>query len=238
MLVEIRDEILDVHCGNPMLRAMAFPKNLLNPNEEVAVDLNPHWLYFFEPVVTVIGLVILALFVQFQLDGSVEDTLVTVLVIGVIAAAVWAGIRYLKWSTTSFVVTDDRVIFRHGIFAKAGVQIPLERINNVNFHQTFIERMVGAGDLLIESGGESGQSRFTDVRHPDQIQKLIHAQIDLNEEGGRRQPAPPGQSDLPPPPPPAAVDVAGQLERLEGLLQRGSITRAEYDAQKAKLLAS
>jgi membrane protein YdbS with pleckstrin-like domain len=221
---------------------MAFPKNLLNPGEEVAVDLNPHWLYFFEPVVTLAGVVILALIIQFQLgDGTVKDGLSLLAVIGIIVAAVWAGIRYLKWTTTNFVVTDDRVIFRHGIFAKSGVQIPLERINNVNFHQRFIERMVGAGDLLIESGGESGQSRFTDVRHPDQIQKLIHAQIDLNNEAGRGR-AQPSSDFAPPPPPPAPasamVDVPGQLERLEGLLQRGSITRAEYEAQKAKILNS
>jgi membrane protein YdbS with pleckstrin-like domain len=222
---------------------MAFPKNLLNPGEEVAVDLNPHWLYFFEPVATLAGIVILALIVQFQLgDGTIQDSLSIVLVVGILVAAVWAGIRYLKWTTTNFVVTDDRVIFRHGIFAKSGVQIPLERINNVNFHQRFIERMVGAGDLLIESGGESGQSRFTDVRHPDQIQKLIHAQIDLNNEGGRGR-AQPSHDFAPPPPPPApaaapVVDVPGQLERLEGLLQRGSITRAEYEAQKAKILGS
>jgi membrane protein YdbS with pleckstrin-like domain len=222
---------------------MAFPKNLLNPGEEVAVDLNPHWLYFFEPVATLAGIVILALIVQFQLgDGTIQDSLSIVLVVGILVAAVWAGIRYLKWTTTNFVVTDDRVIFRHGIFAKSGVQIPLERINNVNFHQRFIERMVGAGDLLIESGGESGQSRFTDVRHPDQIQKLIHAQIDLNNEGGRGR-TQPSHDFAPPPPPPApaaapVVDVPGQLERLEGLLQRGSITRAEYEAQKAKILGS
>ncbi len=229
---------------------MAFPKSLLNPDEEIAVDLHPHWWYFFEPALTLLGVIILALIIQFQLDeGGVKDTLGIVSGLGILGVAIWAVIRYLKWSTTNFVVTDDRLIFRHGIFAKAGVQIPLERIMNVNFHQSFIERLVGAGDLLIESGGESGQSRFTDVRQPDQVQKLIHAQIEDNENrkyrlgeydsaGGRR----PGSVDSPLPPPPrpavAPVDVADQLERLEGLMQRGSITRAEYEAQKAKLLSS
>ena len=41
---------------------------------------------------------------------------------------------------------------------------------------------------------------------------------------------------MPPPPPAAAPDVTVQLERLEGMLQRGTITKAEFDAQKAKLL--
>jgi membrane protein YdbS with pleckstrin-like domain len=222
---------------------MAFPKNLLNPGEKVVLDLNPHWLYFLEPVVTLAGVVILALIIQFNLDGGWRDTFGAMALVAILVTAVWTVIRYLKWTTTSFVLTDDRVIYRRGIFAKSGVQIPLERINNVNFHQGFFERLAGAGDLLIESGGESGQSRFTDVRHPDQVQKLIHAQIDLAgpdglaryhmaQEAQREQIAP-----LPPPPAPG-VDVPGQLERLEGLLQRGSITRAEFEAQKAKILNS
>ena len=41
---------------------------------------------------------------------------------------------------------------------------------------------------------------------------------------------------MPPPPPTVAPDVTVQLERLEGMLQRGTITKAEFDAQKAKLL--
>jgi membrane protein YdbS with pleckstrin-like domain len=200
-------------------------------------------LYFLEPVLTLAGVVILALIIQFNLEGGWQDTFGAIALIAILVTAVWTGVRYLKWTTTSFVLTDDRVIYRRGVFAKSGVQIPLERINNVNFRQGFFERLAGAGDLLIESGGESGQSRFTDVRHPDQVQKLIHAQIDLAGPDGLaryHQSVQEAQSaQMPPPPPPAqVVDVPGQLERLEGLLQRGSITRAEYEQQKAKILNS
>ena len=45
-----------------------------------------------------------------------------------------------------------------------------------------------------------------------------------------------GSAAMPPPPPAAAPDVTVQLERPEGMLQRGTITKAEFDAQKAKLL--
>ena len=94
----------------------------------------------------------------------------------------WLLVRYLQWATTNFVITSDRVIFRHGVFAKTGIEIPLERVNSVHFNQSIFERMIGAGDLLIESGAEDGQQRFTDVKNPDQVQNLIHSQMEVNED--------------------------------------------------------
>jgi uncharacterized membrane protein YdbT with pleckstrin-like domain len=137
---------------------------------------------------------------------------------------VWFGIRYLKWSTTNFVITSHRVIYRSGVISKRGIEIPLQRINNVLSHQGPFERMIGAGDLLIESAGETGQQRFTDVRNPQRVQNLINAQMEMKERdrGG----------ELVPPP----TDVASQLEKLEGLRDRGSLTPEEFEAQKRRLL--
>ena len=91
--------------------------------------------------------------------------------------------------TTSFTVTNDRIIFRQGMVAKSGVEIPLERIMNVNFKQSIWERIIGAGDLLIESGGKDGQSRFSDVRKPELVAKEIHEQANQFEEKPPRKAA-------------------------------------------------
>ncbi|MEO7372271.1 MAG: SHOCT domain-containing protein, partial [Ilumatobacteraceae bacterium] len=93
------------------------------------------------------------------------------------------------------------------------------------FHQTVFERILGAGDLLIESGGEDGQQRFTDIRRPAQVQNLIHAQM----EGHFQKRA--GYVNAP-----ASGDVTEQLQRLEGMLQRGTLTQEEFEIQKGRLL--
>ena len=80
--------------------------------------------------------------------------------------------------TTHFVVTSDRVIFREGVLRRRGIEIPLGRVNNVLFEQSIFERVIGAGDLMMESGGERGQQTFSDVRNPDRVQNVIHARID------------------------------------------------------------
>jgi uncharacterized membrane protein YdbT with pleckstrin-like domain len=212
---------------------------MLNPGEEIAIDLNPHWWYFAESAATTIGLVVLAIIIAIKWDVGFLNL---ILIGGILAAAVWLGLTYLRWKNTHFVITNRRIIFRTGAVTKRGVEIPLERVNNVNFHQGPLERIIGAGDLLIESGGRDGQQRFHDIRRPDLVQNLIHAEIEqtynrLGSAGSadvsRVSAAPPVQTPAAPSP---EIDVVDQLERLEGLKDRGSITEAEYQAQKAKLL--
>ncbi len=202
---------------------MAFPKKLLNSYETVRLDLRPHWWYLAPPVSSVVGAIIFGIFAL----SNGNDVLKWVALALLVVCALWLVGRYFKWVTTNFVITTDRVIFRQGIVAKQGVQIPLERVNNVNFHQSIFERMIGAGDLLIESGGEDGQQRFTDIKHPDKVTNLIHEAMEGNEGRSRS-----GGTFAAP----AAADVGSQLEKLEGLLQRGSITPEEFEAQKHKLL--
>jgi uncharacterized membrane protein YdbT with pleckstrin-like domain len=203
---------------------MPYPARLLNTEESVALDLNPHWWYFAESVSAFAVSGVLWLFVFGQEPRHWYFTYPVGVV--ALASAAWLLVRYLKWRTTYFVITSDRLIYRHGVIGKAGIEIPLERVNNVNFKQSIFERIIGAGDLLIESGGEEGQQRFTDISHPDKVQNLIHMQMEdnqkrsfsVNVEGGN--------------------DVATQLEKLEGLRDRGSISADEFETQKRRLLDS
>lgn len=143
-----------------------------------------------------------------------------------LATLAWVIVRYLKWRTTYFVITSDRLIFRNGVIAKAGIEIPLERVNNVNFKQGIFERIIGAGDLLIESGGEDGQQRFSDIAKPEKVQNLIHTQMEENQKRSFSVNVTGGN------------DVATQLEKLEGLRDRGSISVEEFELQKRRLLES
>ncbi len=218
---------------------MAYPRKLLSAHEVVKVDLKPHWLYFFGPATTVVVVLILAVILAVQVDNTAFTWLC---IAAILVAAGWLVGRFVRWRSTYFVITNDKVIFREGVFRKKGVQIPLERVNSVNFEQNLFERMVGAGDLLVESGGMGGPATFTDVRHPDKVQVILHDAIEENASGispsAGEMPQRRGPSGPLPPPPPAGVDVPEQLERLEGLMQRGSITREEFEAEKRRLLGS
>ncbi|PIE33363.1 MAG: hypothetical protein CSA55_02050 [Ilumatobacter coccineus] len=203
---------------------MAYPKKLLNDYETIKVDLHPHWWFFVRPVLALIASVALGVVaVIFEAHKYV----LWVVVILIVASLIWLAARYAKWSTTNFVITSDRIIFRNGVIAKSGIEIPLENVNTVLSHQSVFERLIGAGDLLIESAGETGQQRFTDIRGPGDIQNMLHAAREDNN--ARMYSGNDGQR--------AATDVATQLEKLEGMLERGTLTQEEFDTQKRRLLS-
>jgi uncharacterized membrane protein YdbT with pleckstrin-like domain len=204
---------------------VAFPQKLLNDGEVVALDLRPHWWYMAEPTAALVGSILLGV-LALQSDISFLKIVCALLLLFCLG---WFGIRYAKWSTTNFVVTSDRVIHRYGVISKHGIEIPLERINTVFFNQSIFERLLGAGDLGIESAGERGAETFEDVRKPAIVQNEIYRQMETNSNrmyGGRQQ-APTQESGL---------SIPEQIEKLDELRKRGVISEQEFAAKKAELL--
>jgi uncharacterized membrane protein YdbT with pleckstrin-like domain len=211
---------------------MPYPRRLLSEGEDITLDLRPHWWYFAKHIFASIVLLILLVLV-FQIHGSPHKVGFAFWGILAVLWAAWLGLRYLNWNFTHFVVTSNRVIFRTGVLAKHGVEIPMDRISNINFHQTIWERVIGAGDLEIESAGRDGQTKFDDVWHPDAVQQTLYQQM---EDHARTRASWTGNA-----PPPAASTAAQpsvpeQLTQLADLRDRGVITAQEFEAKKAQLL--
>lgn len=215
---------------------MPYPHRLLNDGEEVALDLRPHWWYFAKHIAASVVLLVLFVLV-FQIRGTPHD--VSFAVWGVLAL-VWAGwllLRYLNWTFTHFVVTNSRVIFRTGVLAKHGVEIPMDRVANINFNQSIWERVIGAGDLEIESAGRDGQSKFSDVWHPDAVQQELYRQIEAHAQKRASWAGGAGAAATAEAAPAAkAASVPEQIHQLADLRDRGAISAEEYEAKKAQLL--
>jgi len=211
---------------------MPYPDNLVQEGETLALDLRPHWWYFSRNILTGIPLAIILIVVLSSNTDWISKYGGILVGIVAIAWAVWLALKYLQWRMTYFVVTSRRVIYRSGVISKRGVEIPLERINNINFHQRLIDRIIGAGDLDIESAGKDGQSHFDFIRHPDGVQHEIYRQMEArNMPVAMVQQAP---AVVAPPQPGTAVPE--QIEQLARLRDAGHITPAEFEAKKAELL--
>ena len=202
---------------------MPFPQKNLNDDESLILDLHPHWWYYAPALLSTAVVCILGLTVLTNFDGWQQTTLGSISLAALVVAGGWLVVQVVKWRTTYFVLTSHRVIYREGVVARNGVEIPLERVNNVNFNQTIFERLIGVGDILIESGGQDGKQRFSDIARPMAVQNEIHQALQTYREGMFR-------------PAPTRFDVADQLERLEALRDRGALTDAEFELQKRRLL--
>jgi uncharacterized membrane protein YdbT with pleckstrin-like domain len=202
-----------------------FPKKLLNEGEEIILDLRPHWWRLVKPVaVTLLAIVAEIVVLSMNLHGNARVADIPLAAIAV-ASIIWLVAAWLRWTNTQFIVTSDRLISRTGVLAKRGREIPLDRLNDISFHQSIFERIIGSGDLMIESAGEQGQEVFGDVRRPSYVQNEIYRQIDaLKDRDAARHYS---QRELSP---------LEQIDKLDELRQRGVISQAEFDAKKAQLL--
>ena len=207
---------------------MPFPRKLLNESEDVVLDLHPHWWFLAKQTLALLAAIVVGALVLVNDDNDITGNGIVRVLAGllILLALGWWGFRYLDWRTTNFVVTTDRLIYRHGVLAKHGIEIPLERVNNVLFSQRLFERLLGAGDLIIESAGESGRQAFSDVRKPSAVQNEIYRQIEANENRKFDRIGRGGGSS----------SVADELAKLEQLRRDGVLSDAEFAAQKARLL--
>jgi uncharacterized membrane protein YdbT with pleckstrin-like domain len=214
-----------------------YPPKLINEGETLVLDLKPHWWFFWKHILA--GFIILVVVLLWSGTIGIDDDFSRYFIaIGILVYAGFVVEKYFTWSYTHFVLTDRRVISRSGIVSKRGTEIPLDRINNIDFHQRIWERVIGAGDLDIESAGKDGQSHFENVRHPDMVQQEIYRQMEVN---ARRQASWHADASLDRAaataiPVAAPPDVAEQIGKLATLRDQGAITTEEFEAKKAELL--
>jgi uncharacterized membrane protein YdbT with pleckstrin-like domain len=154
-----------------------FPRRLLNENEVVILDLRPHWWVLVGSAVLLAISLGLAIAVSIAVSGVAHDPLLIASLLLVLLVLARFVRRYARWATTNMVLTSERLILRAGVFAKSGREIPLERVNDLTYRQSFFERVIGAGDLLVESGGERGQQVLRMVPNPMRVQQAIYKQM-------------------------------------------------------------
>jgi uncharacterized membrane protein YdbT with pleckstrin-like domain len=205
---------------------MRYPTRLLTDDEEIVRQFNPHWRVLLGAGMWLVVGIAAMIAGPALADGRAWMQWGGIAVGGLVILAL-AVPPVVRWRFRLYVLTTERIIVRDGIISRGGTEIPLENINNVIFSQSVLERMLGYGDVLIESAGAQGQSRMTDIPDPEAFQSELYRvrearSIELKGVGSASSSAP--------------RDAVAQLEALAELHARGALTDAEFEAKKSKLL--
>jgi membrane protein YdbS with pleckstrin-like domain len=202
---------------------MPFPVRLLHDGEEVVIDVRPHWWYLAGPAVVLLAVIAGGVTAAVE---SVPSWVDWVVIGALVLAAIWLLGRYTRWASTRLVVTTSRLIRRTGVLSRSVREIPLVALTDISCKQSLLERVIGAGDVLLESAGREGQEVFPDLPRPTRIQQAIAGQVDRARRKGPSG-GPPGPDDW---------SIPAQIDQLDGLRRRGLITDAEFEAKKTQLL--
>lgn len=143
----------------------------------MVVDLRPHWWALAGPAALLALSLAAAVAASIVVPGVAHDPVLIASLVAVLVALGRFIRRYARWGTTTMVLTNERLVVRTGVFAKAGREIPLQRISDIAYRQSLFERMIGAGDLLVDSVGDGGRQVFPMVPRPVRVQQAIHTQM-------------------------------------------------------------
>jgi len=160
--------------------------------------------------------------------------------------------RILLWSRTGLVLTDRRLIYHTGVFSRRSSEIVLSKINDVLTTQLVLGRVFGYGDLFVESLKEGSRRAFFNMPSPGRLETDI---LGAAHSAGRED-GPQGtraladevvrgiaasrptveMSAIPPERPPIYSEIVDQIERLNLMRERGTISEDDFRRAKERLL--
>src|SRR5215472_5331472 len=168
----------------------------LSEGERFVLRLHPHWKTLLRPfsLLALIVAATVALLVLLPTGHNLAVARIAIGAVALVAAIIWFGIPLLRWKTTSYELTTRRLRLRAGILTRTGRDFPLIRISDVSFSHGPIDRLVGAGRLVVESAGEHGQLVLNEIPQVEHVQATLFQLVQDEQERlarDERDPAPP-----------------------------------------------
>lgn len=148
----------------------------LIPDEQLVLRLHPHVKTMLRPtaiLVLILGAAIAVIVLVPLSSASAWPIRAIILLVALVAGAAWFGVPLMRWRTTTYEVTTRRLRLRKGVLTRSGRDFPLNRISDVSFEQGLIDRLLGAGRLIVESPGEQGRLVLTEIPEIQRVQGVL-----------------------------------------------------------------
>jgi uncharacterized membrane protein YdbT with pleckstrin-like domain len=172
---------------------VAISRRLLNADESVVVSTRTHAKALIGPLLVLALLAAAAgtLGTFTGVAGRAQPLLVAVIWAGAALLGVrWVLKPFLAWLTTTYTVTDQRLITRAGVVSRRAHDISLDRVSDVAYERGLSDRLLGCGTLLVAVAGEQ-RVEWRDIPHVEhthlKIQDLLHEEAPTQAFSPRTQ---------------------------------------------------
>jgi uncharacterized membrane protein YdbT with pleckstrin-like domain len=158
----------------------------------------------------------------------------------ILFTAIYPAVEYINWKYNLWAVTNLRVVDESGFFTRYSKESPLDKINNVEYDQPLLGRILGYGNVDIQTAAEMGETKYELIHRPKLLKDTItHAQeeykkMQINNQAVQLAQAISKNTVVAPSP----QLIADELQKLFELMQKGAISAEEYAAQKNRLLGT
>ena len=199
----------------------------LKKDEKILLITRQHWIKLVLPFFVWLVAAILSIWLL-QSTGLIIT----------LAAALYPILEYLNWKSNLWCITTFRVVDESGFFTRYSKESPLDKINNIEYDQSIWGRLLGYGNVDIQTAAEMGETTYELIHHPKLLKDTItHAQEEYKKTTSANQAtqlavAIAATSATTPP---SKQMIADELHKLFELMQKGAISPEEYLQQKSRL---
>ena len=204
-------------------------RTALKKDEKLLIIIRQHWIKLALPFLVWL---LIAIIMLFWLHNGIALLVILIM-------ALYPAIEYINWKYNLWAVTNMRVVDESGFFTRYSKESPLDKINNVEYDQPILGRILGYGNVDIQTAAEMGETKYTLIHHPKLLKDTItHAQEEYKKIQITSQATQLAQAIAKTSMVPSQQMIADELHKLFDLLQKGAITQEEYLAQKNKLMGN
>lgn len=149
----------------------------LRENEKVIMKANLHWsnLLFTGILASTLGLFSLISFAKSPSGGAFILCVLTFMPL---------LLKWLDQNAKLYLITDQRVYVKQGIFSVTKVDISLKKINDITSRQSLIQSIFGAGDLMIFLGNDK-PTLLNGIDHPDEFRERISGLVNQSKDASK-----------------------------------------------------
>ncbi|HXJ49230.1 MAG TPA: PH domain-containing protein [Candidatus Acidoferrum sp.] len=161
--------------------------NLL-PGENLILKDHPHWVVLIKSVLVPVVLVILVVIADFTVlgpDNLYVPHLRTILSLGVVALTLlWLIVVWIRWQSTTYTLTDQRIKIETGVFGRQEKVIPIDRVQDCTTRMSVFGRMLGYGRVEVDAAGAQGAEILNHLPNPGAFRDQVFMQSEKRRGGG------------------------------------------------------
>jgi uncharacterized membrane protein YdbT with pleckstrin-like domain len=174
-----------------------MPSELL-PGENLVLKAHQHWIVIVKSLVIPVVLLVIAGVVDvFVKSGTGIPHFRTIVSLAAIAiAGLWLIVVWIRWQSTSYTLTDQRIKIDTGVFGRSSKTIPIDRIQDATTKQTLFGRMLGYGRVEVDAAGAQGAEVLDHLPNPGAFRDQVFMLSERRRGGASGAPAPANPSGV------------------------------------------
>ena len=140
----------------------------LRKDEKILFETHKHWYVLIIPLLFSLFLISLSFYLYTKLSPLYWWYFTIPFI-----AILYFVFKYYSWKFDLWVVTNYRVIDEFGVFSINSKESPIDKINNVSYQQSLLGRIMGFGDVQIQTAAEMGETSYTNISRPQQLKEAL-----------------------------------------------------------------